>query len=395
MLTRRVPKFAEAGTWVVEAVNLADRVTNQVYLSGFQLQTLGIPGTLEVTSSPEDTTPPALFDFSIVPTFINTSTGPQNITVQYTLTDDLSGVSFSSSPYFNGAQFSSPSGSQYRLASSFSTSLVSGTPQNGVWQSSVYFAQYSEDGDWLATLSFGDAANNRLFLNTAQLDTLGIPRLVVVRPSLTGDGTIDPTTGGVVQDDTFGGRAQLTAPPGAFSNPTDVAIDVFEEPLSIPNPVGFAAPGTRFVNVELTPTPTFPLAAPGLTIVLPVEDTLPPGLPLSLFKVDTTTGLLVPAIGVSGLPVIGAVDPSGLSATFTGIASFSTVVGLIAATPCDADHDGAIDMNDIRAITGARNTPAETGDPRDVDADGIITALDARHCVLRCTNPRCTIGEPE
>jgi hypothetical protein len=64
-------------------------------------------------------------------------------------------------------------------------------------------------------------------------------------------------------------------------------------------------------------------------VVLPLPNPRPAGSPLSLYRIDPGTGDLVPAIGVGGLPVVGTVDASGLSATFTGIASLSTVVGLI------------------------------------------------------------------
>ena len=57
---------------------------------------------------------------------------------------------------------------------------------------------------------------------------------------------------------------------------------------------------------------------------------------------------------------------------------------------CDIDTDGDIDRNDIALILAARNTPATgPGDPRDADGDGVISVLDARTCVLKCTNPRC------
>jgi hypothetical protein len=53
------------------------------------------------------------------------------------------------------------------------------------------------------------------------------------------------------------------------------------------------------------------------------------------------------------------------------------------------DGNNIIDITDIRAITAARGTPAAPGDVRDADGDGVITVLDARQCVLRCTNSRC------
>ncbi len=145
------------------------------------------------------------------------------------------------------------------------------------------------------------------------------------------DGTInDPSVGGVVADDVFGERAQVTFPPDVLSDPTVVSIDVFPDPLDIPMPTGFAIPASRFVNIDLEPTPTFPLPAPGLTVVLPLVNFMLPGTPVSLFRVDPSTGNLVPALDVAGSPVVGAVDtPDGLSATFAGISTLSTVVGLV------------------------------------------------------------------
>jgi hypothetical protein len=49
---------------------------------------------------------------------------------------------------------------------------------------------------------------------------------------------------------------------------------------------------------------------------------------------------------------------------------------------CDIDGDSDVDRTDIEAIVAARNTPAGTGDPRDVDGDGTITVNDARRCTL-------------
>ncbi len=63
--------------------------------------------------------------------------------------------------------------------------------------------------------------------------------------------------------------------------------------------------------------------------------------------------------------------------------------GQFEGPPCDIDANRIVDINDIRAISAARNTPAVPGDARDVDGDGFITLNDARQCVLQCTNPRC------
>ena len=350
-----LPRFSEAGEWSIESVTLRDGVNNFVFLSASQLASLGIDATLDVTSNPADTIPPSLLDLTFTPGFINTSTGPANVIVSYETSDDRSGVAFApdtpNSTFSRGARFQSPSGGQSHVTFPFGNvfALTSGTPLNGTWQHTLFFPQFSEDGDWrISSLTIEDAVRNQLNLNTAQLDARGVPRLVIIRPSLDSDGIVGGG-GGDVSDDTFGDRAKVTVPPGALGGSTDVAIDVLEDPLNIPNPSGFVAPGTSFVNIELTPEPTFPLGPPGLTVVLPVIDPLPPGTVLSLFKVDEATGSLVPAIGVSGSPVTGTVDAGGVSATFSGIAGLSTVVGLVpgeAETPTVSDLLEGIEVLD-------------------------------------------------
>ncbi|MGO4893714.1 M4 family metallopeptidase [Flavobacterium sp. W21_SRS_FM6] len=64
------------------------------------------------------------------------------------------------------------------------------------------------------------------------------------------------------------------------------------------------------------------------------------------------------------------------------------------ALQCDINEDGFVDINDIRLIAGARNQPAEPGDPRDNDGNGIINASDARQCTLLCSSPRCAPQAP-
>jgi len=158
--------------------------------------------------------------------------------------------------------------------------------------------------------------------------------LVVVRPSLEGDGLIDED-GGTVADEAYPDRAKVTFPPGALAGETDVAIDVFPDPLAIPTPTGFQGPGTMYVNVSLVPEPNQPFPAPGVTLTLPLEDFINPGTAIPLFSVDPDTGELVPMLDPDGEQVIGFVNADGLSASFFGITHFSIVVGLLPATVDD------------------------------------------------------------
>jgi hypothetical protein len=56
----------------------------------------------------------------------------------------------------------------------------------------------------------------------------------------------------------------------------------------------------------------------------------------------------------------------------------------------DVDSDGDVDRDDLNILILARNSPAlGYDDPRDLDADGMITALDTRVLVTLCTRARC------
>jgi hypothetical protein len=316
------PQYSQAGTWVLSGPTLRDAAGNFSTLQPADLQSMGFPSSIDLTSTPSDISPAQFSTFTFSPTFIDTSAGPQTVTATADVTDDISGFSAMQ------VSFRSPSGGQHRDLFVFNN--VSGTPLDGTFDGSVVFPQFSEAGTWqVESLFYYDSVFNYRIIDTAAMRALGLPTVLnVVLPSLVGDGQISDT-GGTVMDDVFGDRAQVTLPPGAVTVPTDVAIDVLASPLTFPMPEGFAAPGTSFVNISFTPTPAMPFAAPGATIVLPLVNPMSAGSALALYRVDPATGNLVAAISVGGGPVIGTVDPSGLSATFAGVSHLSVVVGLI------------------------------------------------------------------
>jgi hypothetical protein len=89
---------------------------------------------------------------------------------------------------------------------------------------------------------------------------------------------------------------------------------------------------------------------------------------------------------VAGVPLSGGT----FAVTGGPLAQSPDVVELLG----DVDGDQDVDQGDLEVVLAARNSPA-TGpdDPRDLDGDGVITALDARKLILLCTRPRCE-GEP-
>jgi hypothetical protein len=200
-----------------------------------------------------------------------------------------------------------------------------------------------------------DRVRNFLNLSTAQLAALRLPTdLIVVRPSLTSDGTVN-SGGGTIEDDSFGDRAALTFPPGMVGSTTRVAIDVFPNPLPIPMPSGFEGPGTYFVNINLTPDPPYPFPAPGVTATLPLPSHRVPGTPIPLFFVNTSGTAEPMPDATTGLQVIGTVNADGMSATFTGISHFSILVGLLPdATPVGLDIQPNAFPNDITSDAKGR-----------------------------------------
>ena len=158
------PEFIEAGTWTVTYVQLLDAVGNRVFLYPADLEALGFPTELEVVSE-EDVTPPSLVAFDYDPKSVDTTSGAAEVTVDYSVTDDLSGaVTFE-------IYFTSPSEELYRNAVA---SLSGSVSESGT--ATVVFPEFIEAGTWTVTyVQLLDAVGNRVFLYPADLEALGFP----------------------------------------------------------------------------------------------------------------------------------------------------------------------------------------------------------------------------
>jgi hypothetical protein len=384
--TLTMPQYS-GGIWSLLQVCLSDALTNSVTLWSSQLTAMGINPVLTDSSTPADTTPPALTGLSIAPPVVDTSTSSQNVTVTLSASDDISGVYFgliNSSYSYTTAQFQSPSGNQYVYAWIPDVSRpapIFGTPLAGTWQLTATWPQFSEEGTWTLTLLYlFDTVGNEAYYSPAQLTALGFPTTIVItKPSLTPDGTIGPT-GGTVDDNSFGTRASITFPPGLVSGPTTVSIDVFPSPLSVPTPRGFTMPGTYFENLSFSPTLPEPIPAPGITVVLPLLTPMTPGAHLSLYHIDPVIGL-APAMNASGQPVIGTVNADGVSATFNNVVTFSTVVAYLSTGSVlgDVNGDGKVNCADVSIVKssfGTRSGHAGYNPAADLNNDGTVNILD-------------------
>ena len=119
-----------------------------------------------VNAQVEDTTPPVLTAFSFSPDTINTAMGVATIIVNFSATDDLSGVnSFQ-------ANFTSPSRQQFATTSGVSVIPPAGSASR---TANVTFPQFSETGTWEPEVMLWDAAGNLRILSAVDLAVMGFP----------------------------------------------------------------------------------------------------------------------------------------------------------------------------------------------------------------------------
>lgn len=163
------PRFSISGTWNLAYVFLQDASGNTLFLDSNGLAAAGFITALQVSST-SDITPPNVTAFSFTPATIDTSATSANVTVNFTLTDDLAGASFFQ------AVLVSPSGE------SSQTATKSFAPNTTVTDSTTLtFPRFSEAGAWTVSSIFvADAAGNTLVLATQDLIARGFPSTLTV-----------------------------------------------------------------------------------------------------------------------------------------------------------------------------------------------------------------------
>ena len=143
-----LPALSEQGTWHIEYFLLVDQVGNYRYLSQADLEAAGFPTQL-VQAGPGDQVAPELKAFDFSPKTVDTSSSPATVTLSAHITDLGTGVadsSYTSSP--SQVRFASPSGQIVDGMFESDLQLVSGTPQDGLYESTITLPVASEQGTW-------------------------------------------------------------------------------------------------------------------------------------------------------------------------------------------------------------------------------------------------------
>jgi hypothetical protein len=155
--TITVPRYAEAGTWSVSQLSLTDKAGNSAFYSAGRTA-LPAYTPLTVTDTNPDTTAPAVVGIGIQPATVDVSHGQQDVTLDFHVTDALSGATDVS------YVATSPSGSQ-QLSGDIAAPF-SGTPQDGHWESVLTLGSHAEAGVWkINTVSVTDAVGNGASVN--------------------------------------------------------------------------------------------------------------------------------------------------------------------------------------------------------------------------------------
>ena len=174
--TVAIPRYAESGTWRA-SLTAVDETGNVLAVSDAELEfLLMLPVNLTVASIP-DVTPPALTSFDFNPKTPDVSGGPVNVSCSVGVTDALAGVNRIA------CFFQRPSDTFGYVCFGFTP--TSGDRNNGTFGCDVPVQQYSEAGDWTATLLIYDEVENTAVFDTATLQGLGYPSTLAVTSSPT------------------------------------------------------------------------------------------------------------------------------------------------------------------------------------------------------------------
>lgn len=170
-----VPRYAEAGTWLLSQSTATDEVGRSGAVFTNDLIGMGLPFSLQVISVPDDTEAPQLTGLAITPVAVDVSLSTQQIACDATATDNLAGISVMF------CSILSPVDEQRTGCVALTPS--SGSTTNGTYSCVMDVPQYSEAGTWAVEVQIGDVVENTASYLTADLISLGLPTAVTITSS--------------------------------------------------------------------------------------------------------------------------------------------------------------------------------------------------------------------
>jgi hypothetical protein len=135
-----IPRYSSGGLWEVEAVyNLKD-------LLGNYFDENGLETSFNNTSTVYDTDAPSINSISITPSSFETADGPQTVTIEMQIEDDMAGVDVEGVSLANGIRSVT---SMFDAYWNETTQLTEGTLIDGTFTMEVIFPQGAAKGFWV------------------------------------------------------------------------------------------------------------------------------------------------------------------------------------------------------------------------------------------------------
>ncbi|GIU90147.1 MAG: hypothetical protein KatS3mg010_1246 [Acidimicrobiia bacterium] len=122
-----------------------------------------------------DLAPPHLVTLSMSPLTIDTSGGPQTVTVEARITDDAAGLSTGGLHQVSRVELRGPGGQQAFVAYLSNAQRTSGGPLDGTYRTTITVPQHAEPGRFAAAVALVDAVGNQSTVSDATLATRGLP----------------------------------------------------------------------------------------------------------------------------------------------------------------------------------------------------------------------------
>lgn len=235
-----------------------------------------------------------------------------------------------------------------------------------------------------------DAAGNRLWLTSNP----GSSSIGVIPDSKNNVWAVNLSSHNVTKFDKVTGNVLLLKPVGrnpyTYSDATGIAARTVTDPTGIWTVIGDGgAPDTIWDKVSWNTEPEgqVPTGA-SITVSVRAANTSPELALLPFTPVTNGTNNL--AISGRFIDVRTVLRPNDQNES--PILSDLVLNTLEDALSCDLDNNNEVNILDINLFRPHRNTPAGPNEPLDIDRNGVINKLDARKCVLECTNSRCAVS---